>query len=111
MATIQLKKAGEISKGIILGFETDFVEDPDNGEPSLWIFGYGSLLWNVGFKYAESVKAKLTGYSRRFFHANMNFRGTPELVRFILRINGIARIQCSIWGMMCRPFLHVFALV
>lgn len=82
MATIQLKTADELPKRIILGFETDFVEDPAIGEPSLWVFGYASLMWNAGFKYSETIKAKLNGYSRRFFHANMNFRGTPEFVRF-----------------------------
>lgn len=67
---------------IIQGFETAFLESAEKGEPSLWIFGYGSLIWNPGFKFAESIKAKLPGYSRRFFQGNTNWRGTPELVSF-----------------------------
>ena len=28
----------------------------------LWIFGYGSLLWDAGFEPVEQVRARLTGY-------------------------------------------------
>ena len=32
----------------------------------LWVFGYGSLLWNPGFAHVESRLATLEGYHRSF---------------------------------------------
>ena len=31
---------------------------------SMWVFGYGSLLWNPGFEVAESVIGTLPDYAR-----------------------------------------------
>jgi cation transport protein ChaC len=51
----------------------------ENGQkPSLWIFGYGSLIWNPGFEYDREAKARLRGYSRRFYMANTTYRGTVD---------------------------------
>ncbi len=49
----------------------------------LWIFGYGSLMWDPGFHHAESHPAVVHGYHRRFCIYSYNFRGTraqPGLV-------------------------------
>lgn len=49
----------------------------------LWIFGYGSLMWDPGFNHAESHPAVVHGYHRRFCIYSYNFRGTraqPGLV-------------------------------
>lgn len=27
----------------------------NNGEPSIYIFGYGSLVWNPGFEYSKCI--------------------------------------------------------
>lgn len=51
----------------------------ENGQkPSLWIFGYGSLIWNPGFEYEHEAKARLPGYSRRFYQGNTTYRGTID---------------------------------
>jgi len=34
--------------------------------PELWVFGYGSLIWNPVFDVAETRPARLDGYSRQF---------------------------------------------
>ena len=49
----------------------------------LWIFGYGSLMWDPGFHHAESHPAVVHGYHRRFCVYSYNYRGTraqPGLV-------------------------------
>ncbi len=49
----------------------------------LWVFGYGSLMWDPGFTYAESHPAVVHGYHRRFCVYSYNYRGTrarPGLV-------------------------------
>ena len=44
----------------------------------LWIFGYGSLMWDPGFPYAEAEPALLHGYHRRFCVYSHHYRGTPD---------------------------------
>ena len=44
----------------------------------VWIFGYGSLMWNPAFHYAEERPALLRGYHRRFCFWTPLGRGTPE---------------------------------
>lgn len=45
---------------------------------SVWLFGYGSLIWNPGFVYAERRKAVLSGWQLRFWQGSEDHRGTPE---------------------------------
>jgi glutathione-specific gamma-glutamylcyclotransferase len=44
----------------------------------LWIYGYGSLMWDPGFHFAEVRLADLQGYQRRFSYRTTLGRGCPE---------------------------------
>ena len=46
---------------------------------SLWVFGYGSLIFRPGFPYVSSEKAKIFGFARRFWQLSMDHRGTSDL--------------------------------
>jgi cation transport protein ChaC len=49
----------------------------------LWVFAYGSLMWNPGFTFMEVAPARLVGWHRRFCIASRHHRGThgrPGLV-------------------------------
>jgi len=35
-------------------------------DKDLWVFGYGSLMWDPGFRFAEVRRAHVPGYARRF---------------------------------------------
>lgn len=48
---------------------------------SLWIFGYGSLVWKPDFKYKRSKVGYISGYKRRFWHGDNFHRGDDEMVR------------------------------
>src|SRR2546430_17646183 len=53
-------------------------ESQHHQDEGLWVFGYGSLVWNPGFKYSESRVGYIKGYKRRFWQGNDCQRGTPD---------------------------------
>lgn len=44
----------------------------------IWVFGYGSLVWNPGFDFLQSQIGFIRGYERRFWQGNDKHRGTPD---------------------------------
>ncbi|MBC8258263.1 MAG: gamma-glutamylcyclotransferase [SAR324 cluster bacterium] len=44
----------------------------------VWIFGYGSLIWNPDIDFVESLSGTVTGYHRRLCLKSVVYRGTPE---------------------------------
>jgi cation transport protein ChaC len=47
-------------------------------DAEVWVFGYGSLLWNPGFDFLEKRAALLYGYHRAFCIYSDYYRGTAE---------------------------------
>ena len=54
---------------------------------ALWVFGYGSLLWNPGFEPAEQVRAVLHDYHRSFCMLSIHHRGTEEDPGLVLALD------------------------
>jgi len=46
-------------------------------DTSLWIFGYGSLVWRPAFPHIRSCPASIRGYARRFWQGSTDHRGLP----------------------------------
>ncbi|XP_008652508.1 uncharacterized protein [Zea mays] len=44
----------------------------------LWVFGYGSLIWNLGFDFDDKILGFIKGYNRTFNLACIDHRGTAE---------------------------------
>jgi glutathione-specific gamma-glutamylcyclotransferase len=51
---------------------------PPGNAGDLWVFGYGSLMWNPGFPFAERHPALAHGVHRSLCVYSTRYRGTPE---------------------------------
>ncbi len=51
---------------------------PQTHAGDIWVFGYGSLMWNPGFPFAERHPATAHGVHRRLCVYSHRYRGTPE---------------------------------
>ncbi|SLN69903.1 gamma-glutamylcyclotransferase [Roseisalinus antarcticus] len=62
---------------------------------ALWVFGYGSLLWNPGFEPEESVLARLDGYHRSFCMLSVHHRGTDDDPGLVLALDTHEGATCT----------------
>ena len=61
---------------------------------ALWVFGYGSLIWNPGFEVAERRLARLDGWHRSFCMKSVHYRGTPERHGLVLALDARPGATC-----------------
>lgn len=61
----------------------------------MWVFGYGSLVWNPEFPVAERVIARLDGYARGFCMSSIHHRGTPEAPGLVLALDPRPGAACT----------------
>lgn len=47
-------------------------------DEGIWVFGYGSLMWNPGFPNLRAVPAIMHGVHRSLCIRSTHYRGTPE---------------------------------
>jgi cation transport protein ChaC len=66
-------------------------QDPD---APLWVFGYGSLIWNPGFAFEERRTARLAGFRRAFCLRSIRYRGTPEAPGLVLALDPAPQAEC-----------------
>ena len=60
----------------------------------LWVFGYGSLMWDPGFHHAEAHAALVHGYHRRFCVYSYSYRGTWARPGLVLGLDGGGACKC-----------------
>jgi len=58
-----------------------------NYEGGIWVFGYGSLMWNPGFKFESVHRATLRGYIRSFCLWSVHYRGTEAAPGLVLGLD------------------------
>jgi glutathione-specific gamma-glutamylcyclotransferase len=63
-------------------------------ESALWVFGYGSLMWQPGFDYEQRRLARLEGFHRCFCMRSVHHRGTPEAPGLVLALDAAPDAVC-----------------
>jgi glutathione-specific gamma-glutamylcyclotransferase len=58
-----------------------------DGASDLWIFGYGSLIWNPQVPTLESLRARVYGFHRGLYLWSRVNRGTPEQPGLVLALD------------------------
>lgn len=61
----------------------------------LWVFGYGSLMWDPGFAHSEQIIARLDGYARTFCMRSIHHRGSPEQPGLVLALDAASDAICE----------------
>lgn len=61
----------------------------------LWVFGYGSLLWDPGFAYVQAEVGRLSGWHRSFCMASVHYRGTADAPGLVLALDRAADGHCD----------------
>ena len=65
------------------------------GARELWVFGYGSLIWNPGFPVVEQRIARLQGWHRSFCMSSIHHRGTVEAPGLVLALDAAEGAHCD----------------
>jgi glutathione-specific gamma-glutamylcyclotransferase len=63
-------------------------------QDQLWVFGYGSLVWDPCFAFADRQLATAHGWHRSFCMWSVHYRGTPELPGLVLALDRAAGATC-----------------
>ena len=63
-------------------------------DPELWVFGYGSLMWDPSINVTELRRARLAGWRRRFCLDQPFGRGTSENPGLMMAIDQTELSDC-----------------
>ena len=64
-------------------------------QETLWVFGYGSLIWDPGFPVAERRIATLKDWHRSFCMRSIHHRGTVEAPGLVLALDRAPGASCA----------------
>ncbi|MEV4781320.1 gamma-glutamylcyclotransferase [Burkholderia sp. LMU1-1-1.1] len=81
--------------------------DQFDGHHSVWLFGYGSLIYKADFPYLQRRPASIANWTRRFWQGSHDHRGTPEAPGRVVTIIEEAGAICHGMAYLVTP--EVFA--
>lgn len=62
---------------------------------AIWVFGYGSLMWNPGFEHVNSQIARISDYRRSFCMRSIHHRGTVADPGLVLALDAVDGAYCD----------------
>lgn len=62
---------------------------------AMWVFGYGSLIWNPEFPVAEQQIARLTDWHRSFCMRSIHHRGSVAAPGLVLALDHLPGAHCD----------------
>ncbi len=70
---------------------------------TMWVFGYGSLIWNSGFEVARAEVAILDGFARSFCMWSVHYRGTYDIPGLVLALDHAPGAICQGMALQVAP--------
>lgn len=63
-------------------------------QDQLWVFGYGSLIWDPCFAFTQREVATVSGWERRFCMWSVHYRGTEAAPGLVLALDRAEAAAC-----------------
>lgn len=83
----QPKRPGNIALDVLPQDDPFHYSQLDLPRGDLWIFTYGSLMWDPGFRFIAAAPALLRGYHRTFCIYSNRYRGTTAAPGLVLGLD------------------------
>lgn len=89
--------------------EINRLMDRFDSHDSVWLFGYGSLIFKADFPFIERRPASIQGWSRRFWQGSHDHRGTEAAPGRVVTLVPDAGARCDGMAYLVTPeeFAHL----